>query len=154
MVDEPPKIAPGTGEPKTVAQMLGEIVWLLSQSPLHKHLMIADLEWFCMPAILLEQFRVFYGTTTPAAVALWASVSEETEERLKSGAGKLRPDEWKAGDRLWLMEVVAPFGGQDEILQDLSKTVFAGKPFKFHHTTPQGARTVAVFDPATGQLAH
>jgi len=148
--------APGAGPQKTVSQVLGEITWLLTQSPTHKQLFIGDLEWFCMPAILLEQFRIFYGPTpqTPAAVALWASVSEETEARLKAGAQKLRPDEWKNGDRLWLIELIAPFGAQDEVLRDLASSVFEGKSFKFHHATKEGARTVATYDPTTGSLAH
>jgi cytolysin-activating lysine-acyltransferase len=34
----------------------------------------------------------------------------------------LAPADWKAGDRLWLVENVAPFGGTDEIVDDLSET--------------------------------
>ena len=132
--------------PKTVAQMLGEIVWLMSQSPIHKQLFIGDLEWFAMPAILLEQFRIFYGPNAPAAVAFWANISEETEARLESGAHKLRPDEWRNGDRPWLIELVAPFGAQDEILADLSKSVFGGKPFRFHTAAPDGQRVVKTYE--------
>lgn len=132
--------------PKTVAQMLGEITWLMTQSPIHKQLFIGDLEWFAMPAILLEQFRIFYGPNSPAAVALWAMVSEETEERLKAGAHKLRADEWQGGDRPWLIELIAPFGAQDEILADLSTSVFGGKPFSFHTATPDGQRVVKVYE--------
>lgn len=133
-------------QPKTVAQMLGEIVWLMSQSPIHKQLFIGDLEWFAMPAVLLEQFRIFYGPSAPAAVAFWAHVSEETEQRLEGGAHKLRPDEWRNGDRPWLIELVAPFGAQDEILADLSKSVFDGKPFKFHTATAEGQRVVKTYE--------
>lgn len=132
--------------PKTVAQMLGEITWLMTQSPIHKQLFIGDLEWFAMPAVLLEQFRIFYGPNSPAAVALWATVSEETEKRLKEGAHKLRADEWQGGDRPWLIELVAPFGGQDEILADLSASVFNGKPFSFHTATPDGQRVVKTYE--------
>ncbi|MFC5373613.1 toxin-activating lysine-acyltransferase [Brevundimonas faecalis] len=132
--------------PKTVAQMLGEIVWLMSQSPIHKQLFIGDLEWFAMPPVLLEQFRIFYGPNSPAAVALWAMVSEETEQRLEAGAHKLRPDEWKGGDRPWLIELVAPFGAQDEILADLSVSVFGGQPFKFHTATEDGRRVVKTYE--------
>lgn len=135
-----------THTPKTVSQMLGEIVWLMSQSPLHKQLFIGDLEWFAMPAILVEQFRIFYGPNAPAAVAFWAKVSEETEARLEAGAHKLRPDEWQGGDRLWLIELVAPFGAQDEILADLSTSVFNGQPFKFHTSTPDGQRVVRSYE--------
>ena len=133
--------------PKTVAQILGEIVWLMSQSPTHKQLFIGDLEWFCMPAILLEQFRMFHGVDRPAAVALWARVSGETDQRLMSGGGKLRPDEWQSGDNYWLIELVAPFGAGDEILADLQASIFAGKTFKFHRATPDGRREVAVIQP-------
>lgn len=128
--------------PKTVSHVLGEIVWLMSQSPVHKQLFISDLEWFCMPAIILEQFRIFNGPNSPAAVAMWASVSEETEQRLLAGGNKLRPDEWNNGDRKWLIELVAPFGAVDEIMVDLRASVFAGTGFKFHQTTPGGLREV------------
>lgn len=147
----PPQTIPF--QPKTVSQVLGEVTWLLTQSPIHKQLFIADLEWFVMPPILLEQFRVFYGpvpegapegsTPTPAAVALWAMVTAETEARLESGGYKLRVDEWRAGDRPWLIELIAPFGAQDEILRDLAASVFRGASFKFHMTGPDGRRRVA-----------
>jgi len=138
----------GASDNKTVSHMLGEITWLLSQSQTHKHLFISDLEWMVMPAILLEQFRLFYGPNSPAAVALWAKVSKETDQRLRDGGEhKLRMDEWKGGDIYWLIELIAPFGAQEEILADLSKSVFNGKPFHFHQMTKQG-RTVQTIDPS------
>lgn len=149
---QPDPIASSSG--KTVSQVLGEIVWLMTQSPIHKQLFIGDLEWFCMPPVLLEQFRIFNGPNAPAAVAFWASVSEETEARLEAGAHKLRPDEWKGGDRLWLIELVAPFGAHDEILLDLSSSIFGSKPFKFHRASADGGRTVATYEPTTAGLAH
>lgn len=132
---------------KTVSGVLGEITWLLTQSPIHKQLFIGDLEWFCMPPVLLEQFRLFYGPKTPAAVAFWAFVSEETDVRLANGGYKLRSDEWRNGDILWLMELVAPFGAEAEILADLSKNVFPQRAFKFHRTTPEGKREVGLYEP-------
>ena len=48
----PPPVQPAAQSPKTVSQVLGEITWLLSQSPLHKNLFISDLEWMVMPALL------------------------------------------------------------------------------------------------------
>ncbi|MBX9803520.1 MAG: toxin-activating lysine-acyltransferase [Caulobacteraceae bacterium] len=146
MTDATPDSAATNPSPKTVSQVLGEIVWLMSQSPIHKQLFIGDLEWFAMPAIVLEQFRIFHGPNTPAAVAFWAYVSEETEKRLQSGADKLRPDEWKGGDRPWLIELVAPFGATEEILADLSKTVFGDKAFRYHSVNSNGQRVVSVYE--------
>ncbi|PXA90491.1 hypothetical protein DMC18_14595, partial [Caulobacter sp. D5] len=62
-------------------------------------------------------------------------------------AKKLRADEWQAGDRPWLIELVAPFGGQDEILADLAANVFPGKSFKFHTVDPDGQRVVVSYPP-------
>lgn len=137
---------------KTVSHVLGEITWLISQSPVHRQLFISDLEWFCMPAILLEQFRIYNGPNSTAAVALWARVSPETEQRLLTGGNRLRTDEWQGGDRYWLIELVAPFGGQAEIIEDLKVSVFAGKTFKFHHMTPDGRREVSVVDATASTL--
>ena len=128
----------GPSTDKTVSHVLGEITWLLSQSPVHKNLFIADLEWMIMPPVLLEQFRLFYGPDSPGAVAIWATVSEETNARLEGGASKLRQDEWAGGDIPWLIELITPFGAQEEVLKDLETSVFNGKPFKLHTTTPQG----------------
>ena len=33
------------GSAQTVSQVLGEIVWLMSTSPVHKRFFISDLEW-------------------------------------------------------------------------------------------------------------
>ena len=129
---------------KTVSHMLGEITWLLSQSPVHKNLFISDLEWMVMPAILLEQFRIFYGPKSPAAVAIWATVSEETDKRLRAGESRLKADEWSGGNIPWLIELIAPFGAQEEILSDLSEVIFKGEDFNFHMTGETG-REVKTF---------
>ena len=130
----------------TVSHMLGEVTWLLSQSPAHKHFAIGDLEWMAMPAILLEQFRVFHGDKHPLGFALWAHLSEEAEARMTAtvaagGGARLRPDDWKSGGRLWLVELVAPFATPDNklteaMIADLIQNVFGEKKFKFHSTDP------------------
>ena len=47
----------------TMGSMMGEIVWLMSQSPIHKILAISDLEWLLMPPLLLGQYKLFYNDT-------------------------------------------------------------------------------------------
>lgn len=143
---KPNQTPPLAATDKTVSHVLGEITWLMSQSPIHKQMFIGDLEWFAMPAVLTEQFRIFNGPQGPAAVAFWANVSADTEQRLKDGGTKLGPHEWKGGDRPWLIELVAPFGGVEEIMADLHKGVFASKPFSYH-TTENGQRVVKQYAP-------
>lgn len=125
---------------KTVSQMLGEITWLLSQSPIHRQLFIGDLEWFLMPPLLLEQYRIFYGHDRPVAVAIYAKVSEEVSRRLEAGGHKLRPDEWRCGEINWLVELVAPFGGHQEILDDILNNLFKDDGFHYHKVDDNGSR--------------
>ena len=119
------------GAAKTMSAVLGEIVWLMSQSPLHKQFFISDLEWFVMTPALLQQFRTFYDTDKPIGVVLWATVSDEVAARLAEGTTKLRPQDWKSGDQLWVVEVIAPFGGAEEMVKDLKANVFPTRDVRY-----------------------
>ena len=105
-----------SGSPsKTVAQVLGEITWLMTQSPRHKAIPLGDLEWLLMPALLLRQFRIFYKGEQPVGVALWALVDDLVAKRIDDGDNRLSAVEWKSGSNMRIVELVAPFGGEAEI---------------------------------------
>jgi cytolysin-activating lysine-acyltransferase len=153
-----------SGGPVNVADALGQIVWLFSQSGMHRHLKIADLEWSVMPAILAEQFRIFRfgplpgleqvdrsalapGFTVegleqmPLGVALWANLSAEGEAKLERGE-RLDASDWNAGDRLWLVELISPFATPENKLTelmfaDLVSGPFRGREFSLHRTDVQ-----------------
>ncbi|MCH2546747.1 MAG: toxin-activating lysine-acyltransferase [Alphaproteobacteria bacterium] len=126
---------------KTVSHALGEIVWLLSSSPIYKQLHISDLEWMVMPPMLLNQFRIFKDGKQPIGFALWAYLSVEVETRMlqenKNGEEfRLKPEEWKSGDRLWLIELVSPYHSEknklnEQLVADLVKNIFKENKFKF-----------------------
>jgi cytolysin-activating lysine-acyltransferase len=126
------------GAAKRTSEVLGEITWLMSQSPLHKQLFISDLEWLVMTPMMLQQFRLFYDQTKPVGVVFWASVSEEVEARLAAGNARMRPQDWKSGDRLWVVEVIAPFGKGEEMVRDLKIQVFAERALKVSTMGPKG----------------
>lgn len=165
---ETTKPAPAPGTPKTVAEALGQIVWLLSQSPMHRELKIKELEWSFMPAVLNEQFRIFrFGplpgseTMDPAAfaklgltkegleqmplgVAIWAKLSEDAEARLEQGE-KLKAEDWRSGDRWWLVEMISPFATPENklseaMLLDLMQGPFKAVAFNLHRTDPKTGR--------------
>src|SRR4051794_7313680 len=100
---------------KTVSQVLGEITWLMTQSPRHKAIPLGDLEWLLMPAILLRQFRIFYQGQQPVGVALWALVDGMVAKRIDVGDNRLSAVEWKSGSNMRIVELVAPFGGEAEM---------------------------------------
>jgi cytolysin-activating lysine-acyltransferase len=99
---------------KTVSTVLGEVTWLLSQSPQHKQLAIADLEWMVMPALLLRQFKLFYDTerNIPVGVVLFAKVSPAVAARLDAGGRLQTLDDWRSGETVRVMATIAPFGGE------------------------------------------
>lgn len=138
----------------TMGSMMGEIVWLMSQSPIHKLLAISDLEWLLMPPILLSQYKLFYNDSQPVGVALWAYLSPEGEARFKAD-GRIAPQDWgndalfdaqkgivsNPGGTLWLIELIAPFHTsenqqRDLMMSDLLSTAFQGKSLKLQHVNP------------------
>jgi len=126
------------GAAKKTSEVLGEIVWLMSQSHLHKQLFVSDLEWLVMTPMMLQQFRLFYDQQKPVGVLFWASVNEEVEGRLAAGTTRMRPQDWKSGDRLWVVEAIAPFGGAEEMVKDLKAKVFPGREIKVLAVGPKG----------------
>lgn len=152
------------GTPRSVAEALGQIVWLLSQSPLHRELKIKALETTFMPAVALGQVRVFrfgptpglsdadpaslerFGLTReglermPLGVAIWAHLSEAAEARLEAGQ-PLSAEDWNSGDRTWLVELISPFATPENklttvMLTDLANGPMAGRAFYLHRTDP------------------
>src|ERR1700710_568074 len=104
---------------KTVAQVLGEITWLMTQSPRHKAVPLGDLEWLLMPAILLRQFRIFYQGEQPVGVALWAMADRLVAKRIDAGDRRLAAIEWKSGSNMRIIDVVAPFGEEAEMREQV-----------------------------------
>jgi cytolysin-activating lysine-acyltransferase len=109
----------GHAAPKTVAQVLGEIAWLMTQSPRHKAIPLGDLEWLVMPAILLRQFRIFYKGEQPVGVALWALADDLVAKRIEAGDRRLTAVEWKSGTAMRIVDIVAPFGAEAEMRAQL-----------------------------------
>ncbi len=119
------------------SKVLGEIVWLMGQSTAHRQMFISDLEWLMMTPLMNKQFRMFYqelpgqrASQRPVGVAFWAFASQEVEDRLLSGNSRLQPQDWTSGDRAWLTEVIAPFGGGHAIVQDIKAKVFPDRDFR------------------------
>lgn len=77
-------------------------------------------------------------------LALWATVSDEVDDRLKAGVSRLAPLDWKSGEALWLIDVIAPFGGVERMVEDLFNGVLAGKSLRYWGVDEQGRRILKV----------
>jgi cytolysin-activating lysine-acyltransferase len=109
-----------------------------------RQIRLADLEWLVIPPIVAGQCRLAHAppagksrTTTgpflPVAVALWASVSDETDTRLSASHGQpvlLKPNEWTTGDHLWLQAVAGDRRAIPTFLGQLELNDFKGKTVK------------------------
>ena len=136
----------------TISHMLGEMAWLMTQSPLHKALPLEALEWLAMPALIHRQFYVFRDGERPIGLALWAKCGPQAEAKLERGMlepeNRLTLEEWQSGAAVWLVDLIAPFATAENrhreiMIADLISGPLAGQAFKFHRTDPAtGARTV------------
>ncbi len=50
----------GEERQRTPLDVIPEVLWLLTQSPQHKFMFLADLEWYFLPPFRHRQFRVFH----------------------------------------------------------------------------------------------
>ena len=134
---------------KTIEAIMGEMVWLMSQSPAHKYITMGDFEWFMMPPILLKQFQIFRDDNQkPVGFALWALLNEEAEQKLQA-TSKLSPQDWgnnaqvseaeglvaNEGGQMCLIELLAPFHNdtnhhREQMIADLMQNEFSGETIK------------------------
>jgi cytolysin-activating lysine-acyltransferase len=143
------KTAKSEAAPETTASpsrdtVLGHAVWLMMNMPQYKHVFLVDLEWMVLPPIVLNQYRLFRAENRVVGFAAWAYLSEAVEARLQAPNPRLAPTEWKSGDRLWLIDLHAPFGHQDVALKELRETALRGRRFKMHRWTPKGREVIEV----------
>ncbi|NJM54843.1 MAG: toxin-activating lysine-acyltransferase [Verrucomicrobiae bacterium] len=79
-----------------------------------------------------------------AETVFWAEASPEVAQMLAAGTTKLRPQDWKSGSELWVVEAVAPFGGADVMVAHLKQRVFPTREMRFIVIGAGGIRDVRV----------
>jgi cytolysin-activating lysine-acyltransferase len=123
---------------------LGPVTWLMMQQGASRHAFVADLEWRVMPALVLEQAKLYMKDNAPIAFVSWARLSAEAAERYRRPPHHLGPADWKSGDQVWLVDLIAPFGGAQEALKDLRENVFPTS--KIHQLAPAAEGAVRVIE--------
>jgi len=130
---ETPKEIEGKADPKKAKNILetagltvhqglscfSAVVWLLGRSEPHRCWLIADLDRYVIPPLVLNQAWLFLREKKPVGFFSWAYLTNEAERGLIDGSRPIHAEDWKAGDRRWSMDCIAPFG-------DL-KSIFAYK---------------------------
>ena len=90
--------------------LLGPALWLFARDPMRRFTFVADMDWRLLPPLVLDQCKLYSREGMPWAFMTWARVSEAIDQRLRTSTPLIAPHEWKSGDKLWLIDVVAPFG--------------------------------------------
>lgn len=155
----PEQLQQRAGAAKLAAAAFGEVVSVLMRSAQYKHFALTDLEWLVVPAVMTGQFSLAEaqsktsGFTAPVGLVLWASVSAETDQRLAAEPGRqirLRPDEWRSGDILWVVDAIGERRVVGAMLKRLRERQWQGRAVKIRTRGPDGKPEVKVLEAASG----
>lgn len=122
-------IAPGLIEQTwNEAEVLGSVAWLWMHSKSHRNFPLHTLPVLLLPAIKNRQFVVASIAGHPVFYLSWANLSEEAEKRYLANSPLLMPEaDWNCGDRMWILDWVAPFGHTKIMSQILKRQLFANR---------------------------
>lgn len=104
-----------------VRETFGQVSMAMMALPRYRHQSISDLQHLVLEPLIRDRIAMAQPAKTEegkmpdiAGMAIWASVSEEVDAKLRDQvrAGvwpvRLKPDEWASGDINWLLDVIAP----------------------------------------------
>ncbi len=120
-----PEIAKRVAEVRAqVRQSFGGVVMAMMLLPRYRNQTLGDLQHLLLEPLLRDRVAIAYPgakegeerdpLSDVAGMAIWASVSEEADERIRdqirAGAFPLRlkPEDWTSGDINWLLDIIAP----------------------------------------------
>jgi cytolysin-activating lysine-acyltransferase len=107
--------------------LLGAVSWLMMQQSATRHTLLSELEWRVMPALVLDQAKLFMRESAPIAYVSWARLSEDVAKRYQQAPHHLSASDWKSGEQIWIVDLCTPFGGMQEVMKDLRESVFLGQ---------------------------
>lgn len=91
-------------------RVYGDMLFLAFRSARHSRMSIGTLRSYFQPPVELGQFRIFRFDDVPRGMYTWAFLTPEAERKLLAGE-PLTHAEWCGGDRLWIMDIIAPYRG-------------------------------------------
>ena len=112
----------------TKIPLLGPVTWLMMQQGATRHTHLSELEWRVLPALVLDQAKLYMRESAPIAYVSWAKLSEAAALRYKTSPHHLTSNDWKSGEQIWIIDLFTPFGGAIDVMKDLREIVFKGVP--------------------------
>jgi cytolysin-activating lysine-acyltransferase len=104
-----------------VRESFGKAVMAMMMLPRYRNQTLGDLQHLVLEPLIRDRIAIAYpgnkeqsAVTDIAGMAIWASVSEEADGRIREQirAGvfplRLKAEDWASGDINWLLDVIAP----------------------------------------------
>jgi cytolysin-activating lysine-acyltransferase len=130
-------------EPWSEAAAMGGAVWLWLHSSSHRNMPLSGLSALLLPAITSRQFLLASQNGRPVAYISWANLSEEAEHRYLNQHPLLMPEaDWNSGDRMWLLDWVAPFGHTSAMANLVLSRLYANRCMRslYHRGNERGMK--------------
>jgi cytolysin-activating lysine-acyltransferase len=122
--------------------VLGPVTWLMMQQGATRNTLLSDLEWRIMPPLVLDQAKLYMREQMPLAFVTWAKLSEEVVRRYRTAPHHLNATDWRSGDQIWIIDLIAPYGGVQDILGEIRNSIFPGQVIHQLAPMPQGEAKV------------
>ena len=146
-----------TAQHQQFAALFSQAVAVLMRDNNYKNMPLKELEHL-LPPIMVGQCAIANtkagadGPLVPVALALWAKVSPEVDQRLGQNLEKpigLRPNEWTSGNIPWLVTIAGSAQVLTPFIKQLCEKEFPGQPVKLRASDEAGVRSVQVLQPNT-----
>jgi cytolysin-activating lysine-acyltransferase len=129
----------------TEAEVLGASVWLWMHSNKHREIPLQVLSTLLLPAIKLQQFILISEHGKPVFYLSWANMSATAEARyIENPSFSMPQDDWNSGDRMWILDWVAPFGHTQSISKLIKRHLLADRCMRslYHRGDEKGLRVI------------
>lgn len=111
--------------------VVGAVCLLATKSDKYKKLSLGGYESLIMPSIKFRQFFLLRNKKNePIAYINWALVSDEIEKKFLAGNFEIKPNEWKSGSKLYIINVISPFISELDALKQLNENYLKNREAK------------------------
>ncbi len=137
----------GEMSPEQRSRLFGDIMTLMLNSPTHLNYKIQHFNNIVLPPVQLNQYRIYHDAKKrPVGFVSWAMLSKEAEDKFLNHATPLTLEEWASGDKIYIMEFIAPYGHAQKIAADLKKRYPKHKAHAVRYdTTGKNGKVVTTF---------
>lgn len=124
-------------------EAFGAATWLWMQAATRREIPVKWLSTLLLPPIARRQFVIASEGGRPVFYLSWARFSAAAEHRyVNAPHAEMTADDWHSGDRMWIVDWIAPFG-HTSTMRRLLKTQLCASLWArslYHHGAERGLK--------------